>query len=107
MELRGTRGFDVGLLPAFMLDLYGASSGDPSSFAAQCLVARRVVERGVRDVELFDVGSNHNWDSHTEIEDHRKLSRRVDQPLAALVSDLNQRGLLDETLNRRNRPDLS
>jgi hypothetical protein len=90
--------FDIRREPAHILDLYGASSGDPSSFAAQCLVARRLVERGVRVVELFDVGSNHNWDSHTEIEDHRKLSRRVDQPIAALVKDLKQRGLLDETL---------
>ena len=52
----------------------------------------------MRVVELFDVGSNSNWDSHTEIDDHRKLSRQLDQPLAALVKDLKQRGLLDETL---------
>jgi hypothetical protein len=90
--------FDVRREPGHILDLYGASADDPSSFASQCLVARRLVERGVRVVELFDVGSNHNWDSHTEIEDHRKLSRHVDQPLAALVKDLKQRGLLDQTL---------
>ena len=90
--------FDIGREPAHILELYGASADDPSSFAAQCLVARRLVERGVRVVELFDVGSNNNWDSHSEISDHRKLSRRVDQPLAALVKDLKQRGILDETL---------
>jgi hypothetical protein len=80
------------------LKLYGADAGNPGSFAAQCLTARRLVERGVRVVELFDVGSNTNWDSHNNIDDHRGLSRNVDQPIAALVSDLKQRGLLDETL---------
>ena len=60
--------FDIRREPTHTLDLYGATAGDPSSFAAQCLVARRLVERGVRVVELFDVGSNSNWDSHTEIE---------------------------------------
>jgi uncharacterized protein (DUF1501 family) len=90
--------FDIGRESPHTLRLYGASSGDRSSFAAQCLTARRLVERGVRVVELFDVGSNSNWDSHNDIEDHRKLARKIDQPLAALVKDLKQRGLLDETL---------
>ncbi len=90
--------FDIGREQPHTLALYGASAGDRSSFAAQCLIARRLVERGVRVVELFDVGSNNNWDSHTNIDDHRKLSRQLDQPLAALVKDLKQRGLLDDTL---------
>ncbi len=90
--------FDVRREPRHILDLYGAKADDPSSFAAQCLIARRLVERGVRVVELFDVGSNSNWDSHTEIGDHKKLARNVDRPLAALVKDLKQRGLLSRTL---------
>ena len=90
--------FDLGRESAETLRLYGAEAGDPSSFGAQCLTARRLVERGVRVVELFDVGSNTNWDSHNDIEDHRKLSRNVDRPIAALVADLKRRGLLDETL---------
>jgi Protein of unknown function (DUF1501) len=90
--------FDIARESAHTLQLYGASADDRSSFGAQCLIARRLVERGVRVVELFDVGSNNNWDSHTEIGDHRKLSRQIDQPLAALVKDLKQRGLLGETL---------
>jgi hypothetical protein len=90
--------FDLGREPRAALDLYGADAKDPSSFAAQCLVARRLIERGVRVVELFDVGSNTNWDSHNNIDDHRALSRNVDRPIAALVADLRQRGLLDETL---------
>jgi uncharacterized protein (DUF1501 family) len=90
--------FDLGRESAETLELYGASAGEPESFAAQCLVARRLIERGVRVIELFDVGSNTNWDSHNDIEDHRKLSRNIDRPIAALVTDLKRRGLLDETL---------
>ncbi len=90
--------FDLASEPRAALELYGADAANPSSFAAQCLVARRLVERGVRVVELFDVGSNTNWDSHTNIDDHRALSRNIDRPIAALVADLRQRGLLDETL---------
>jgi uncharacterized protein (DUF1501 family) len=90
--------FDIGSEAPHTLRMYGASAEDPSSLAAQCLLARRLVERGVRVIELFDVGSNNNWDSHHNIDDHRKLSRRLDQPLAALVTDLKHRGLLDETL---------
>ncbi len=90
--------FDLSRESADTLALYGAKAGEPSSFAAQCLTARRLVEHGVRVVELFDVGSNSNWDSHNNIEDHRKLSQNIDQPIAALVKDLKRRGLLEETL---------
>src|SRR3954447_21087789 len=90
--------FDLGRESRPTLDLYGASANAPGSFAAQCLTARRLVERGVRVVELFDVGSNTNWDSHNNIDDHRALSRNVDRPIAALISDLERRGLLKETL---------
>jgi hypothetical protein len=90
--------FDLSRESAETLALYGAKAEEPSSFAAQCLTARRLVEHGVRVVELFDVGSNSNWDSHSNIEDHRKLSQNIDQPIAALVKDLKRRGLLEETL---------
>jgi hypothetical protein len=90
--------FDIGSEPAHALRLYGASAADRSSFAAQCLIARRLIERGVRVVELFDVGSNTNWDSHTDMEDHRKLARNIDRPIAGLIADLKRRGLLEETL---------
>jgi uncharacterized protein (DUF1501 family) len=76
----------------------GADVKARASFAARCQVARRLIERGVRVVERFDVGSNTNWDSHTNIDDHRALSRNIDRPIASLVTDLRQRGLLDETL---------
>jgi hypothetical protein len=90
--------FDIAREGRDTLSLYGADTGNPASFAAQCLIARRLVERGVRVVELFDVGSNTNWDSHSNIDDHRALSRNVDRPIAALITDLKRRGLLDETL---------
>jgi uncharacterized protein (DUF1501 family) len=90
--------FDIRRESCATLALYGASAEEPASFAAQCVTARRLIERGVRVVELFDVGSNSNWDSHNNIDDHRALSRNVDRPIAALITDLKQRGLLDETL---------
>jgi hypothetical protein len=80
------------------LGLYGLERGDRTSFAAQCLTARRLIEEGVRVVELIDTGAGNNWDAHSNMEDHRPKAKRVDQPLAALIRDLKQRGLLDETL---------
>jgi hypothetical protein len=90
--------FDIAQEPRHVLEMYGPKAADPASFAAQCLTARRMVERGVRVVYLFDVGSNNNWDNHSNMSLHEGLSRNVDQPIAALVRDLKQRGLLDETL---------
>jgi arylsulfatase A-like enzyme len=81
-----------------MFDLYGAERGVPS-FANNCLLARRLVERGVRFVQLYHT----NWDSHggpgeTLENDFESRCKEVDQASAALVMDLKQRGLLDETL---------
>lgn len=90
--------FDITKEPDETLRLYGVKRGDRSSFGWQCLATRRLIERGVRVIELFDVGSNSNWDNHRDMERHRKLAKNVDQPLAALVKDLKRRGLLEETL---------
>jgi uncharacterized protein (DUF1501 family) len=76
------------------LDLYGAKPGK-ASFANNCLLARRLVERGVRMIQLYDS----DWDHHNNLPE--RLSQKckdVDQAMAALVTDLKQRGLLDETL---------
>ena len=81
--------------PDEVFDLYGAESRKPGSYAANCLLARRMVERGVRFVQLFHRG----WDQHIAL--HSQLPaqcRDVDQASAALVKDLKRRGLLDETL---------
>ena len=90
--------FDLSRETAAMLAEYGVSPGDKRSFASQCLLARRLVERGVRVVELIDTGSHDNWDAHGDMQQHRGKAQRVDQPLAALIADLRQRGLLDDTL---------
>jgi membrane-anchored protein YejM (alkaline phosphatase superfamily) len=79
-------------------ELYGLVRGARSGFAWQCLVARRLAERGVRFIELIDTGASKNWDSHADMADHRRLSFNVDQPIAGLLCDLKRRGMLDETL---------
>ncbi|MFT3882198.1 MAG: DUF1501 domain-containing protein [Gemmatales bacterium] len=77
------------------LEMYGPEVKKPGSFAANCLLARRLVERGVRFVQLYHRG----WDQHNNLPDNMPLQcRDVDQPQAALIQDLKQRGLLDETL---------
>jgi uncharacterized protein (DUF1501 family) len=78
--------------------MYGLQPGQNSGFGWQCLVARRLAERGVRFIELIDVGSSNNWDAHGDMATHAPLARNVDQPIAALLTDLKQRGLLDDTL---------
>ena len=75
--------------------LYGATARQPGSFAANCLLARRMAERGVRFIQLYHRG----WDHHGSLPERiQVLSRDVDQASAALVMDLKQRGLLDDTL---------
>ncbi|REK18973.1 MAG: DUF1501 domain-containing protein [Planctomycetota bacterium] len=90
--------FDLGSETPATLSAYGSQTGDRTSFAAQCLLARRLVERGVRVVELIDSGSSDNWDAHGDMQQHRGKAARVDQPIAALLNDLEQRGLLESTL---------
>jgi uncharacterized protein DUF1501 len=80
------------------LAMYGLQPGQNAGFGWQCLVARRLAERGVRFIELIDVGSSNNWDAHGDMATHAPLARNVDQPIAALLTDLKQRGLLDDTL---------
>jgi hypothetical protein len=80
------------------LKLYGLERGSTQGFAWQCLMARRLVEQGVRFVELIDTGSSGNWDSHGDMMDHARLAKNVDQPISALLQDLKARGLLDDTL---------
>ncbi|TWT56771.1 hypothetical protein KOR42_01260 [Thalassoglobus neptunius] len=75
-------------------EAYGTEPGK-TSFANNCLLARRLVERGVRFVQLYDQG----WDHHNNVfKNVEKKAKQVDQPIAALIADLKQRGLLDETL---------
>lgn len=80
--------------PQTVLDLYGCEPGD-GSYASNCLMARRLAERGVRFIQLYHRG----WDHHSSLEKNFKaVSTRADQPTAALIKDLKMRGMLDETL---------
>ena len=90
--------FDISSESKSTLQMYGLEGEDRKSFAWQCLAARRLIEQGVRVVELIESGSQGNWDAHSNMDEHLPKARRVDQPLAALIKDLKQRGLLDETL---------
>jgi hypothetical protein len=95
------RALDISLESPATLALYGAKPGDRSSYAAQCLMARRLIEHGVRFVEIIDaVGAcRDNWDAaHRDVGTHAKYARRVDRPIAGLIQDLKSRGMLDETL---------
>jgi len=86
---------DLSQEPAHVLEMYGPEVRRPGSYAANCLLARRLAERGVRFVQLFHRG----WDQHTNLPKQiTGQCRDTDQPSAALLRDLKQRGLLDDTL---------
>ncbi|MBI3836734.1 MAG: DUF1501 domain-containing protein [Planctomycetia bacterium] len=90
--------FDLSQETEETLSLYGLQRGQNTGFGWQCLVARRLAERGVRFIELIDTGSSGNWDSHGNMNDHIPLAKNVDQPMAGLIRDLKRRGMLDQTL---------
>jgi hypothetical protein len=90
--------FDLSRESEETLKQYGLQPGQTNGFAWQCLTARRLIERGVRFVELIDTGSSGNWDAHGDMMTHEPLAKNVDQPIAALLKDLKQRGLLEDTL---------
>jgi uncharacterized protein (DUF1501 family) len=86
---------DLSKEPASSFDRYGPESRKPGTFAANCLLARRLAERGVRFIQLYHRG----WDQHSDLPEHiRTQCYDTDQPSAALVEELKERGLLDETL---------
>lgn len=93
MQLEATDAFDVNREPAHIRALYG-----PGVHARQLLIARRLLERGVRFVQVWH-GQGQPWDNHDEIEaNHRRLATECDQGIAALLKDLKQRGMLEDTL---------
>ncbi len=93
MQMEATDVFDTTREPKHIQEMYGKGI-----HARQCLIARKLVEKGVRFVQLWH-GAGQPWDSHDDLEiQHRKLAGQCDQPIAALIKDLKQRGLLDETL---------
>jgi hypothetical protein len=87
--------------PESIKSLYGLDDGKTRDFGRRCLLARRLVERGVRFVQLYAGGAHNdsNWDAHGDlIENHTYHAGRTDKPIAGLLKDLKQRGLLDETV---------
>ena len=90
--------FDLSKESDVTLELYGVKRGDDRSFGYQCLIARRLVERGVRVVELIDSGAGDNWDAHGDMQQHRGKAARVDRAVAGLIRDLKRTGLLGQTL---------
>jgi hypothetical protein len=92
MQHEAREAFDLGRETAANRALYG-----DGPFAGACLIARRLVERGVRVVQVY-YGNDQPWDDHQDIGRHRDHARKSDQPIAALIRDLKARGMLEETL---------
>jgi hypothetical protein len=93
MQMEAAEAFDISREPQSIRDLYG-----PGVHARQTLIARRLLERGVRFVQLWH-GASQPWDNHENIESgHRTLAKQIDQPIAALLADLKERGMLEDTL---------
>ncbi len=98
MQAEAPEAVDLAQETAATKQLYGMDQKETATFGRNCLLARRLVESGVRFVQLYS-GAGSKWDSHKEIEtNHTRLCRAVDQPIAGLLTDLKSRGLLDETL---------
>ncbi len=99
MQAAAPEAFDLSRESNETLALYGLKRGSTAGFAWQCLVARRLVERNVRFIELIDSGASNNWDAHGDmIGQHAPLAKNVDQPIAGLLQDLKRRGMLKDTL---------
>jgi hypothetical protein len=101
MQRYAPEAVDLSREPAFIRELYGMNDPRTQEFGRRCLLARRLVERGVRFVQLYAGGAHNddNWDAHSDLEkNHNFHAGRTDRPIAGLLQDLKQRGLLDETL---------
>lgn len=98
MQMQMPEALDVQKESRATLDAYGIDPDRPNDFAWECLAARRLVERGVRFVEIIDTGSDKDWDAHVDMKTHGRLARNVDRPVAALLDDLKARGMFDDTL---------
>src|SRR5262245_23058414 len=93
MQMDASDAFDVSREPLAVRERYG-----PGVQARQLLTARRLLERGVRFVQVWH-GEGQPWDNHDDLEvNHRRLAKQADQPIGALLKDLKQRGMLDDTL---------
>ncbi len=101
MQKHAPEAVDVSSEPEKIKEMYGLNEKRTNDFGTKCLLARRLVERGVRFIQLYS-GGNHNdnnWDAHTDmVKNHTYHAGNTDKPIAALLKDLKERGMLDETL---------
>ncbi len=101
MQLAAPEALDIDSEPAHIQELYGLHSERCGHMARQCIMARRLLERGVRFVQIYSGGTENQraWDGHIDIlGNHSQFAGETDQPFAALLTDLEQRGMLDDTL---------
>ena len=103
MQTHAPEAVDISKEPESIKNLYGMDKTETRDFGYRCLLARRLVERGVRFIQLYAGGGNTDflnfWDAHGGlVANHNRNAKRTDQPIAALLTDLKQRGLLDSTL---------
>ena len=99
MQNEAPEAFDISRESEATQKLYGTDKPETELFGKQCLLARRLVERGVRFVQLFDAPANNAWDQHSGLRENLPARcRAVDQPITALLIDLKSRGLLEDTL---------
>ena len=101
MQAQAPEAVDLAQETQGTLDMYGVGQQPTDEYGRNCLIARRLVERGVRFIQLYSGGGHleETWDAHESIEkNHGQHGAEVDQPIAALLTDLEERGLLDETL---------
>lgn len=98
MQAQAPEAVDLTQESALTQQMYGIDQKETEAFGRNCLLARRLVERGVRFVQLYS-GTGSKWDSHSGIEkNHSRLCKSMDQPVGALLTDLKQRGMLSDTL---------
>lgn len=100
MQAEAPEAFDLSRETDATHRLYGLERGDTKGFGWQCIVARRLAQRGVRFIELIDGDTriDFNWDTHANMSNYNKLARNVDKPIAGLLKDLKSRGMLEDTL---------
>ena len=101
MQTTAPEALDINSEPEHIKKMYGLDNKKCTHFAKQCLTARRLVERGTRFVQIYSGGTENqqSWDGHREIvKNHSGFASETDQPIAGLIQDLAERGLLDETL---------
>ncbi len=100
MQLTAPQVVDFSREPTTVQELYGIGEKETDTFGRQLLLARRLAEQGVRFIQICHAGngSNGSWDAHDDIKSHEPLCRATDKPIAGLIRDLKQRGMLDQTL---------